>query len=426
MFVTLIKKLILCLVAAVAVAVTAVERYDLAVGGDRKLFYYAEHRLPSYSPEIEYAVIMIHGSHGGGYDYANKLRKRLATCPDGKKVLCIAPSFYTKKTCKEPDIATALRWKGNWRGGGYAINGSKISSFEVIDRINALLANREFYPNLKHILICGFSAGGQFVNRYLAVARLPESPQLQFSFVVGAPSIYLYIDARRMINGVFEIPKSAPSNYNFWYFGLENRYAYAQEVSEETIRQNLSQRYALYLCGTEDVGEKDLNTTPAAGMQGKNRLERFRIYKEYVAQFPEWEAQVKFREIPGQGHAKQIFFLSPDFMSLVFGKRIFEEPACAIAGQNFKTTCGASKESIVAVAPGAKYNTCVLSSSARYMFFNPGWASSIACFASIRSSFTRVPESRSHCFFCGIKAQISTLPLRPICRETFFFLPVWM
>ena len=315
------KRIGVALLAMIAVIVTAIERFDLDVGGDRKLFYYAEHQLSKYSPEIEYAVIMIHGAHGGGYDYADKLRKHLASYPDGSKVLCIAPSFYTEKTCKEPDIETALLWKGNWRGGGYAINGSKISSFEVIDRINALLVNREFYPNLKHILICGFSAGGQFVNRYLAVARLPEAPHLQFSFVVGAPSIYLYIDARRMVNSGFEIPESAPTNYNYWYFGLEKRYAYAQQVSAETICQNLSQRYALYLCGMEDIGEKDLNITPAAGMQGKNRLDRFRIYKEYVAQFPEWEAQIRFREIPGQGHDKKIFLLSPDFMDLVFGRR---------------------------------------------------------------------------------------------------------
>ena len=325
MFITWIGRAIFCLFAlAVAAELTAVERYDLSGGGNRKIFYYAEHKLPKYSPEIEYAVIMIHGAKGGGYDCAGALRNSLAAHPDGKKVLCIAPSFYTQKTCQKPDIATAMLWKNNWRGGGYAINGSGISSFVVIDRINALLVNRKFYPNLKHILICGFSAGGQFVNRYLATAKLPNSSKVQFSFGVGAPSIYLYIDARRMTNNGFRIPKSAPPDYNSWYFGLENRYAYAQKISEKTIRRNLSQRYALYLCGTEDTGEELLNVTPAALMQGKNRIERFRIYEKYVSRFPDWKAKVKFREMPGQGHTGKVYLQSPDFMALVFGKRTID------------------------------------------------------------------------------------------------------
>ena len=318
------KKIFGVLIAVFAVwAANAEGPYLLDVGAPRhRLIYYANHELQKNDPEIEYAVIFIHGASGGGYDVADALRQKLAATPEGKKVFLIAPSFYTEKTCRNREHrSVSLIWKGNWRGGGCSVNGNRISSFEIADRIVSRLADRASYPNLRHILICGFSAGGQFVNRYVAVAELPTSSHVELSFAVGAPSIYLYIDGRRKSGGTFEVPSETVRDYDSWYYGLEDRYAYAEKIGKEVILKNLSERYTLYLCGTNDTSRKSLKSTPAAMMQGENRIDRFSIYRDYVSLFPEWQARTKFIAVPGLGHSREIFYRSRDFMDLVFGKR---------------------------------------------------------------------------------------------------------
>ena len=93
----------------------------------------------------------------------------------------------------------------------------RLSSFAVADRLLAELSDAKRFPNLRRIVLAGHSAGGQFVNRYVAVGRLGESGagparRLEYRFLVANPSSYLYLDGRRPVAGGdrFEVPAKKP------------------------------------------------------------------------------------------------------------------------------------------------------------------------------------------------------------------------
>jgi len=300
------------------------ECFSLDAGASKKIFYFSEHAVEAGDRKIEYAVVWIHGNRGGSQDPAVLLRRRLAALPDGRKVLCIAPAFNTTRALKNPAMkAAALLWdKENWRGGGASSNGEGISSFAVVDLLCRQLTDGKKYPRLRHILIAGFSAGGQFVDRYAAVGRPPEREGIRYAYAVGAPSSYLYIDERRFCRGRFQVPCKPGKNFNRWRKGLEDPPEYAKDISRDQILKNLSSRYTLYLCGARDTGGKDLDTSPAAMLQGENRYDRFTVFRQYTALFPAWRAQTCFVTVPGFGHDKdRVMFSSPEFLGLIFGKR---------------------------------------------------------------------------------------------------------
>ena len=85
---------------------------------------------------------------------------------------------------------------------------------------------------------------------------------------------------------------------------------------------NLTSRPTLYLCGEADTDTKgeSLDTSPSAMLQGKNRYERFLIFKKYTELFPAWRKMLRFVSIPGAGHSsRRVVFECPAFLALVFG-----------------------------------------------------------------------------------------------------------
>ena len=175
---------------------------------------------------------------------------------------------------------------------------------------------------MKHILLCGFSAGGQVVNRYVAVGRFVRQAHLEYSFAVGAPSTYLYVDGRRpAADGSFRAPDPAVPGYDSWHLGLGERNAYSAELSRAEILANLASRPTLYFCGEEDVQSRGLSATPPAMTQGENRFRRFRNYRKYVALFPEWKKQCRFVSVPKYGHVWSKVCAAPELLALFFGER---------------------------------------------------------------------------------------------------------
>ena len=267
------------------------------------------------------SVIYIHGSKGGARDAAALLRNKLKEFRSKEKVYCIAPSFFTDGTCPEDKQKNALIWKGGWRGGSPAVNGNNISNFEIIDEIYRILSNQKLYPRMKRITLIGFSAGGQCVNRYVAVGKMPVSPTIETVFVVGNPSVYLYIDKLRFKNGKFRKVKSK-SNYNRWFLGLENRYPYCKKIKKSQILKNLSSRPTLYFCGTADTEKAMLDVDKASMLQGKNRYERFLIYQKHVASYPSWKRCVKFFSIPDIAHSSEVFYKNNIIQKWIFGEKL--------------------------------------------------------------------------------------------------------
>ena len=299
--------------------------YQLMLDGRKSLFYFAEHEIDKGDPMTEYAVVWIHGLGGGNSDGAKELRKKLAALPVNGKIYCIAPSFNESKHLRNPAMpGKTLLWdKDNWRGGGRASNGCGISSFTLVDLLCGKLADREKYPRLRHILIAGFSAGGQFVNRYVAVGNPPQKEGVKYAFAVGGPSSCLYIDIRRFQDGCFSIPANPPKQFDHWRNGLEKRNHYARKLSQKQVFDNLASRFTLYMCGSNDTGEKQLDKSEGSMLQGKTRYDRFETYRKYIALFPQWQKMTRFVVVPNAGHDKKlVMFEHPEFMALVMGNPV--------------------------------------------------------------------------------------------------------
>ncbi len=291
----------------------AAERFALDMGQEKVAYYFAEHDIMKGDSTLEYAVIFIHGAGGGAKDAARRTRAKLKQYKPDSRVYCIAPSFLTQKNCPAVIRKDALMWARGWRWGDPAENCSKAGSFDVIDRIYTTFSNPQLFPAMKRIVLCGFSAGGQFVNRYVAVGKLPVNPKIDTVFISGAGSSYLYVDDLRFVDGKFQKVK-ADNGFNNWYLGLDNRNDYCKDLSKEEIMKNLSTRQTYYFCGTADHGKYPFP------MQGKDRLDRFEIYQKYVARFPSWKKATRFITVPDIAHDTLVFFHENITQKLVYGE----------------------------------------------------------------------------------------------------------
>ena len=293
--------------------------------GGVKAPYWADKRLEDGDAEAEYAVIFVHGLTPRLRDQSKTLKVLLKGDPRSAKVVYALPAFFSPKNRAEGLPEGVALWdirEHDWRRGDRSFGEAGISSFAVIDRMYELFSDRARYPNLKHILLCGFSAGGQVVNRYVAVGKFERRADLKYSFAVGAPSTYLYLDGRRPAEGeTFAVPEPEVPDWDSWHFGLRDRNAYAKDLTAAEIMANLTSRPTLYLCGEEDTGKRGLAASPAAMTQGENRFRRFLYYRRYVALFPEWAKQVRFVSVPGAGHKWGLVCRAPEFVRLVFGVR---------------------------------------------------------------------------------------------------------
>ena len=296
-------------------------QFALNMGSTKAAYYFAEHNIMQGDPELQYAVIYIHGANGGERDAAGRMRNELKRYKSKEKVYCIAPSFFTEGTCPANKQKSTLIWDGGWRGGSSAVNGNHVSNFDVIDKFYRILSNRKLYPKMKRITLAGFSAGGQCVNRYVAVGKMPVSPTIETVFVVGNPSVYLYIDKLRFQNGKFRKVKSK-ANYNSWFLGLDNRYPYCKKTQKMQILKNLYSRSTLYFCGTTDTGKAMLDVNEEAMLQGRNRYERFLIYQKHVARYPDWKQKTRFFSVPDIAHSSTVFYKNNIIQKWVFGEEL--------------------------------------------------------------------------------------------------------
>ena len=293
--------------------------------GGVRVLYWAPRPLEAGSADAEYAVIFVHGLMARTKDLTPSLARLIRDDPRAAKVLFVQPAFVTAKSCPPELLGKIAEWdlkKHDWRCGDVSLGEHGVSSYAVLDRICGLLSERDRYPKLKHILFCGFSAGGQVINRYVAVGRPVRREHLDHSFAVGGPSTYLYVDGRRpAADGAFRAPEPEVPGYDDWHFGLRGRNAYASSLSAEEIMANYASRPTLYLCGDRDTGKRGLASSPGAMTQGENRYRRFLNYQRYMALFPEWAKASRFVTAPGAGHQTTRVFAAPEFVRLVFGER---------------------------------------------------------------------------------------------------------
>ena len=316
------------------------------------------HVLPGVSPAVHYdaaaaleagdasaetAVICVHGWGGGIKPSGGALERAL-----GPSIPVYAPLFPRRELVAagaREDDGRAMWGKGfeiaqasnatDWRGGGDAV-GTALSSFDVVDAMLAALSDAARFPNLKRVVLAGFSAGGQFVGRYVAVGKGAVRAGIALDYIVVAPSTEL-----RLEDDVT------------WHYGLKDRPRYPAAASKETILRNLSSRRVWRGCGTADTKPGALDKSPIALRQGENRYARYRNFRNYLKKFPDWAKQVSFHDMPGVGHSGKVWE-DPSLLAFIKGTGpvapVAYDPAhAACVGDLHLPECGVTRDTPVAL-----------------------------------------------------------------------------
>lgn len=277
------------------------ERLELSGGGT--VSYFRSLSLIR-NDRVTRAVLIVHGNRRDADRYF--AHGVAAAAEEGRlhDAIILAPSFRTIDDDPDP---REHHWSSHgWKVGNRSRDPRRISSFEVMDDLldRVCGSGSSIFPQLRTVAIIGHSAGGQFVNRYVAGGAACSNPEIETRFVVMNPSSYLYLDAQRRsaTTGKFELPKTDCDRYDEYKYGLLDLNAYMRHVGIERLRENLFTRKTYYLAGSEDTRSgKSLDKGCEAMLQGRNRLRRHENYERHAGRFAGWQGSV-FMEVPGLGH----------------------------------------------------------------------------------------------------------------------------
>jgi hypothetical protein len=251
--------------------------------------YCRNRALSSVNPGVTRAVIVIPGSASPARTHYATV-KRLAEEEDlDDTTTILVPNFLEDDGSGDTVLETLnlpdnyLYWTSSWRYGNRAVNGTRISSFEVIDMIiRNLLANN---PNLEHIAVVGHSAGGRVVNRYAggtAILTEATAAGVSISFGVFAPGQVMYLnDNRPYSTASCDDSPSTEGDFRRYPDGLVGieDHSYMRDSTAATIRGRLFARHIYYTVGVED---DELFTGACDRVQGTNRLDLQRKYGQHL------------------------------------------------------------------------------------------------------------------------------------------------
>ncbi len=338
------------------------ERLDVTQPGtSTELFVpiYTNQFYQTPDSDIKRAVIVIHGSNNNADDYFDYVSDSIG---DTAGVIILAPQFAEAEN--NPDV-DQLFWSSGWRQCNRSDDSLpwRVPSCEVIDQLIDSLYST--FPNLDSVVISGFSAGGQFVNRYAAA-----SDDSRNRYIVGAPSSYLYLsDVRPDGLGGFSVPVTASScpTYNDYKFGLNNLSVtnYMDLVGSSELINRYGQARITYIIGSNDTDPLDssMDQDCESELQGAYRVSRMQNFYDYLELI--YAADVynrhKMEIVDGYAHESQYIFGSTQ------GRNAFLE------GFNFTLdfdTQGGSSVSDDTVASGATTTLPTAPTRSGYTFQN--------------------------------------------------------
>jgi len=274
---------------------------------------------------VTHLIIAIHSLNHNAYMVFNSCQELLAEYNKLKdNILILAPQFLRKKHLGENSDDKLLYWKVSpfW-GSSISTTESfegdlRISAYNILEDIIAEFCERKIFPNLTRITILGHSAGGQLVNRFAASNTVEfkkaRPKKISIKYIVMNPSSYIYFSPKRAVDysaGDFDVPSNAQIDdnpgYNNYGYGLNKLYSFHRRkgLTPEKIRELYPQRNVVYLLGQKDrIADSSMSKHPSAMMQGRNRLERGKIYFAHlIDEFgAEIEKNQKLRVVEGVGH----------------------------------------------------------------------------------------------------------------------------
>ena len=379
-----------------------------------------QHPLGHYDDEITAAVIVQHGDLEYAEDFVCYAYEALAMAfpeanqtawPFAKHTLLLAPQFWAKDQQgleehvwdlehHHSDLYwhTAEAWMDGDASAGFSPKELKpdlddaddlsyayreaaltakagpllnVSSLTVYDELLAALGDTSTYPNLQKVILVGFSAGGQLLQRY-ALGGVQQSKLadagVDVRFFVLSPSSYAYLDNRRpklapmtdiscafceqsnvvTMDYSFSEPDTECPGWDLWKYGLTklNEYMYDEHGSDLTpMKEAYCALTVTYGVGELDIYNDELNVTIGCGadypydngidhscqadLQGYCRMERTVAYAKYVNWYCEHELGVdasghKLLLVPDFGHDPCGLLQSE---ALRYGWREFLEPS---------------------------------------------------------------------------------------------------
>ena len=281
-------------------------------------------------PAIRRAVIVVHGYSRNAADYARDMMD-LSPPPD---TLVLVPQFLAPEDIAVHHLPDAvLRWlHDTWSGGEPALGPAPISAYDGLDAIITKLGDRAIFPNVSMVVVSGFSAGGQTLQRYAIVGRgavALAGAGVRVRYVVGSPSSYAYFSDERPLPdgsfGAFSGVAACP-DFNRWKYGFAgNLPPYIAAAATPGVVE-LEHRYAardiVYLVGGNDIdpNHRVLDKTCAGEAQGPNRLARMQFF---FAEMKRRDAAILKQQmwvIDGAAHNAARVFGSPCGRSVLFGE----------------------------------------------------------------------------------------------------------
>jgi pimeloyl-ACP methyl ester carboxylesterase len=305
---------------------------------------YSTYSLTKPNPAIRRALIMVHGTNRNA-DHYFKTSIGAAFLADAlEDTIVIAPSIRSsEKGCDDKLEPNEVSWScrgDSWRSGGVSISDPKLTSFDCVDQIVRMLANKRVFPNLTRVVIAGHSAGGQFVSRYEMANRIDSTLPVAITYVVANPSSYAWPVPTRPLPigdaapenavmgwksdtphtdfsyGSFDTSK-APA-YDIWPYGLERRTnGYTAQESDQQLRNQLVSRPTTYLLSQVDtLPLGGFDSSPNAMAQGATRRARGEAFAHYLNTKMGGHASVMI--IPECGHNDRCVYTTDSALAIIF------------------------------------------------------------------------------------------------------------
>lgn len=286
--------------------------------------YCRNHNIYVDDPDVERAIIVIHGSGLDAKNYYNKtVTEALAEGLDLDEIDIIAPQYFEASYPDDEDAFPPgtwddyYKWTSGWRWGNLSSTHTTRSSFAIIDHIVGQLMDHR--PNLQMIVIAGQSAGGQFVDRY-AVGTNVDHTGVDMRFWAANPSTNVWYTSSR--------PEPTCSGYNDYGYGLNNLNTYMSNSTVAQIKSRLTSRDIFWSVGENDTGLAGLDVSCKANAQGANRHERWDNHRTHVGNVCVSQGHpglfclfhaARHVEIPGCGHGKDCSWASDEGHEILFG-----------------------------------------------------------------------------------------------------------
>lgn len=237
---------------------------------------------------VDEAIIAIHGILKDASKMCHEVESAISKRQHANRIAVICPQFLTEADAKKyPLKDPVLYWSfEGWDNGDDAKKvKEKISSFSVLDKLIEKISHSAVFPHLKKITILGFSAGGQFVQRYAALTSIDDDlakKQITMTYVPISPSSYLYLDGTRPAQ---YMPDSKYcENYNKYKYGLENIDHHYLSTPLDQVVYRYKFKHIIYVIGEKDKSRFNLflDKSCAANLQGLNRTERMTNFYDYL------------------------------------------------------------------------------------------------------------------------------------------------